>query len=123
RTAIREARLNAKLNNVANAVEFYEGSVEETLRRSASVRPDVVVMNPPREGAGRDVAGLVAGLGAGKIVYASCNPSTFAREAAVMMSRGYELESVTMIDQFPNTYHIELVGVLRVNTGSDTSFP
>lgn len=112
RTAIRQARFNAELNNVTN-VEFFEGGVEETLRRSANVRPNVVVLNPPREGASRAVAGLVAGLGAGKIVYVSCNPSTFAREAAVMMARGYELESVTMVDQFPNTYHIELVGVLR----------
>jgi 23S rRNA (uracil1939-C5)-methyltransferase len=111
RSAIRQARLNAKLNNVQN-VEFYEGSVEETLRKSPEVRPNVVVMNPPREGAGKDVAGLVAGLGPEKIVYASCNPSTFAREAAVLMGRGYELKSVTMVDQFPNTYHIELVAVL-----------
>src|SRR5206468_10920668 len=107
------ARLNAKLNDVRN-VEFFEGSVEETLRQSADVRPNVVVLNPPREGAGRDVAGLVAGLHAKKIVYVSCNPSTFAREAAVMMARGYELESVTMVDQFPNTYHIEMVGVFQM---------
>ena len=111
RTAVKQARLNAKLNNVAN-VEFFEGGVEETLRQSAEVKPDVIVMNPPRAGAGRDVAGLVAGLGASRIVYASCNPSTFAREAAVMITRGYALESVTMVDQFPNTYHIELVAVL-----------
>ena len=112
RTAIKQARLNAKLNNVGN-VEFFEGSVEETLRRSAEVKPDVVVLNPPREGAGREVAGLVAGLGARKVVYVSCNPSTFAREAAVMIARGYRVESITMVDQFPNTYHIELVSVLR----------
>ena len=109
RAAIKQARLNAKLNNVDNA-EFFEGSVEETLRKSPDVRPDVVVLNPPREGAGRDVAGLVAGLKARKIVYVSCNPSTFAREAAVMVGKGYGLESVTMVDQFPNTYHIEMVG-------------
>ena len=111
RNAIRQARLNAKLNEVRN-VEFYEGSVEETLRKSPDVRPDVVVMNPPREGAGKEVAGLVAGLRPEKIVYASCNPSTFAREAAVLIARGYELQGITMVDQFPNTYHIEMVGVL-----------
>jgi len=112
RTAVEQAGLNAKINNVAN-VKFFEGSVEKILRKSADVRPDVVVLNPPREGAGRDVAGLVAGLGAARIVYVSCNPSTFAREAAVMIASGYKLESVTMVDQFPNTYHIELVGVFR----------
>ena len=116
RTAIKQARLNAKLNDARNA-RFFEGSVEETLRKSADVRPDVVVLNPPRDGAGRDVAELVAGLRPKKIVYVSCNPSTFAREAAVMMAHGYKLENLTMVDQFPNTYHIELVGVLQKEGG------
>jgi len=117
RAALKQARLNARLNGVANA-EFYEGSVEETLRNSPEVRPNVIVMNPPREGAGKNVAALVAGLRAEKIVYASCNPSTFAREAAVLVGRGYELRGVTMVDQFPNTYHIEMVGVLERESGA-----
>jgi 23S rRNA (uracil1939-C5)-methyltransferase len=111
RTAIKQARLNAKLNNVTN-VEFFEGDVEETLKQSANVRPEVVVLNPPRAGAGKEVATQVAKLEAKRIVYASCNPSTFAREAAVMIASGYKLEGVTLVDQFPNTYHIEMVGVL-----------
>ena len=58
------------------------------------------------------MARLVAGLGARQIVYVSCNPSTFASEAAAMVGKGYALESVTLVDQFPNTYHIEMVAVL-----------
>jgi 23S rRNA (uracil1939-C5)-methyltransferase len=112
RPAIRQAQLNAKLNNVTNA-EFYEGSVEEILRKSPDIWPNVVVLNPPREGAGKETAGLVAGLRPEKIVYASCNPSTFAREAAVLLARGYELRGVTLVDQFPHTYHIEMVGVFE----------
>jgi 23S rRNA (uracil1939-C5)-methyltransferase len=115
RISVKQAKVNEQLNQKSNEVrnvEFFEGDVEETLKRSKDVRPDVVVMNPPRAGAGREVAGLVAGLGARKIVYVSCNPSTFAREAATMMGKGYALESVTMVDQFPNTYHIEMVAVL-----------
>ncbi len=111
RVAVRQARLNARLNNVST-VKFFEGDVEETLRRSADVRPDVVVLNPPREGAGHHAAELVADLNAAKIVYVSCNPSTFAREAAQLMKRGYALQDVAMVDQFPDTYHIELVAVL-----------
>jgi 23S rRNA (uracil1939-C5)-methyltransferase len=111
RISVKQAKVNASLNEVKN-VEFFEGDVEETLKRSKDLKPDVVVLNPPRTGAGREVAGLVAGLNARKIVYVSCNPSTFAREAAAMMGKGYALESVTMVDQFPNTYHIEMVAVL-----------
>lgn len=117
RIAVRQARLNASLNDVRN-VEVFEGDVEETLKRSKDVQPDVVVLNPPRTGAGRQTAELVAGLGARKIVYVSCNPSTFAREAAAMLAKGYQLESVTMVDQFPNTYHIEMVAVLVLGVSS-----
>jgi 23S rRNA (uracil1939-C5)-methyltransferase len=110
RTAVKQARVNAGLNSAANA-EFFEGVVEETLKNSPELRPDLLVMNPPRTGAGRDVAALAGGLGAQRLLYVSCNPSTFAREAPVIVSKGYELESITLVDQFPNTYHIEMVAV------------
>jgi len=113
RTAVKQARLNATLNRVTN-VEFFEGGVEEALKNSPDLRPDLVVMNPPRTGAGREVAGLAAGLKAKRLVYVSCNPSTFAREAPLVTERGYKLESLTMVDQFPNTYHIEMVAVFSL---------
>src|SRR5688572_628996 len=112
RTAVSQARLNARLNDVTGT-EFFEGSVEESLKSSPDLRPDAVVMNPPRTGAGRDAAGLVAGLGAERLVYVSCNPSTFAREAPVILARGYALDSITLVDQFPNTFHIEMVAAFR----------
>jgi 23S rRNA (uracil1939-C5)-methyltransferase len=116
RTAVKQARLNARLNNVTNA-EFFEGSVEESLRASPDLRPDVVVLNPPRVGAGRAVAGLIAGLRAERIIYVSCNPSTFAREAVTFLGAGYTLEDIVFVDQFPNTYHIELIGAFRKSGG------
>lgn len=112
RTAIKQAQLNARLNGVANA-EFFEGEVDDALRHSPDIRPDLIVMNPPRVGAGREVAGLAAGLGASRVLYVSCNPSTFARETPVILAGGYTLESITLIDQFPNTYHIELAALFR----------
>ena len=111
-TAAKQARLNSKLNSTAN-IEIFEGPVEELLRASPDVRPDLIVMNPPRAGAGREVAGLVAGLGAERVIYVSCNPSTFAREVPVLTAKGYTLREITLVDQFPNTYHIELVAVFR----------
>lgn len=110
RTAVKQARLNARLNKIAN-IEIHEGGVEDALRASPDVRPDLIVMNPPRAGAGREVAEMVARLGAERVVYVSCNPSTFAREAPVVIAQGYTLRNITMVDQFPNTYHIEMVGV------------
>ena len=106
--AIEQARVNAKLNKVTN-VEFFEGQVESTLNRSRSLRPDMVVLNPPRSGCGRTTAKLIAELKARTILYISCNPATFAREAVVILNEGYALRQLRMVDQFPNTYHIELI--------------
>jgi tRNA/tmRNA/rRNA uracil-C5-methylase (TrmA/RlmC/RlmD family) len=70
-------------------------------------------LNPPRAGAGREVAKRVAELKAQRIVYVSCNPSTLGREAAILTSNGYQLRSLTLVDQFPNTYHIETVALFE----------
>jgi len=112
RTAVKQARLNAQLNKVGNT-SFFEGAAEVTLKSSPELRPDFIVMNPPRTGAGRELAGMVAGLEAERLVYVSCNPSTFAREASVILARGYALDAITLVDQFPNTYHIEMVAVFK----------
>jgi 23S rRNA (uracil1939-C5)-methyltransferase len=116
RIAVKQAQLNARLNGVTNA-EFFEGPVEDALRGSPDLRPDLLVMNPPRAGVGQEVARLAAGLGAERLLYVSCNPSTFAREVPVILAGGYSLEGLTLIDQFPNTYHIELVAVFSRKTG------
>jgi 23S rRNA (uracil1939-C5)-methyltransferase len=112
RIAVKQAWLNATLNHVTN-VEFIQAPVEEALRGSPDVRPDLVLMNPPRTGAGREVATMAAGLGAERIVYVSCNPTTFARELPIIAGHDYTLQDITIVDQFPNTYHIELVAAFR----------
>jgi tRNA/tmRNA/rRNA uracil-C5-methylase (TrmA/RlmC/RlmD family) len=104
--------VNAGLNRVTNA-EFFEGEVEEALKNSPDLRPDLIVLNPPRTGAGREGARLAAGLGAERLVYVSCNPSTFAREAPIIVGNGYVMESLTLVDQFPDTFHIESVAMFR----------
>jgi 23S rRNA (uracil1939-C5)-methyltransferase len=112
RIAVRQARTNARLNGAGDA-QFFESAVEESLKDSPDVKPDLILMNPPRAGAGRNVAKQVAELKADRIVYVSCNPSTLGREAAVLTSHGYELRSLTLVDQFPNTYHIESVALFQ----------
>jgi 23S rRNA (uracil1939-C5)-methyltransferase len=110
--SIKQAEVNARLNNAPN-VQFFKGDVEETLRTSPEVKPDLIVLNPPRTGAGRDVAKRIASLKADRIVYVSCNPSTLGREATVLAEHGYRLGSLTLLDQFPNTYHIETIAVFH----------
>ena len=112
RGAVRQAQENAHINERWN-LRFLEGQVDRTLR-SASVKPDVVVLDPPRAGCGAKTALRLTELGPQRVVYVSCNPSTFAREASVFLSHGYELRRITLVDQFPNTYHIEMVGLFEL---------
>ncbi len=106
--AVRYGRENVQMNKVSN-LRFVVGDVIATLK-AADSRPDVVVLDPPRAGCGVIGAQQIARLKPRRIVYVSCNPSTFAREARTFVSAGYELKQVTLIDQFPNTYHSEMVG-------------
>ena len=112
RTAVRQARENARANKTWQ-LRFVEGQVDTALRGS-DLKPDVVLLDPPRAGCGVKAAEQIAALGPRRIVYVSCNPSTFAREAAVLVAKDYVLRRVALVDQFPNTYHVELAGLFEV---------
>jgi len=73
-------------------------------------RFDAVVLDPPRAGA-REQAGTLAASGAGRIVYVSCNPATFARDARALIDGGYRLERIRPVGQFRWSTHVELVGL------------
>lgn len=73
---------------------------------------DAVLLNPPRAGAQEQMAALAAS-GPGKIVYISCAPASFARDASVLIAAGYKLDCVTPVDQFLFSHHIESVGVFQ----------
>jgi 23S rRNA (uracil1939-C5)-methyltransferase len=107
RAAVRQARDNATANKT-QSIRFVDGQVDTALR-GAKLNPDVVVLDPPRAGCGLKVAEQIAAMKPKRIVYISCNPATFAREAGKLG----KLKKLTLIDQFPNTYHIELVGVFE----------
>jgi 23S rRNA (uracil1939-C5)-methyltransferase len=72
-------------------------------------RFDAVVFDPPRAGAAAQAAALAAAK-VGRVVAVSCNPATFARDAATLVAGGYRLRSVVPVDQFRHTPHVELVG-------------
>jgi len=111
-SAVENARENAKKNGIINA-SFYLGSVEERLA-SLEEKPDTVIVDPPRSGLGEKVVELVAEFKAGRIVYVSCNPTSFARDAAWLEGRGYRLKTVTPVDMFPQTSHVELVALFEL---------
>ena len=112
RTAVRLGQQNVRINQTWQ-LRFAEGQVNASLRGSA-LHPNVVVLDPPRAGCGTETADQIIGLQPKRIVYVSCNPATFAREAATFIAKGYELKRVTLVDQFPNTFHIELIASFEV---------
>lgn len=73
---------------------------------------DLVVLDPPRSGAGREVAAALAGLGARAIAYVACDPAALARDLAAFAAAGYRLETLRAFDLFPNTHHVECVALL-----------
>ena len=92
------------------AVSVVDYLREAVIRRE---RPDLVVMDPPRAGAGVEVCGLLARMQVPQIVYVSCDPTTLARDLRVMVDSGYNLAELHLVDLFPQTFHLETVAVLR----------
>ncbi len=86
----------------------------EFLRKPAKVKPDLVVVDPPRAGLGKEVCSLLADAGAASIVYVSCDPTTLARDLQLLL-QFYSLEKVHLVDLFPQTFHMETVVLLKRN--------
>jgi 23S rRNA (uracil1939-C5)-methyltransferase len=82
-------------------------------RNTKAQRPDLVVVDPPRTGLGAETTNLLASISAPAIVYVSCDPATLARDLKALTSSGYLIESVTLADLFPQTFHLETVVELR----------
>jgi 23S rRNA (uracil1939-C5)-methyltransferase len=79
------------------------------LHATARERPGLIVLDPPRAGLGAEAATLLARIPADRVVYVSCDPTTLARDLAILTRDGFRIESIDMIDLFPQTFHIETV--------------
>jgi 23S rRNA (uracil1939-C5)-methyltransferase len=77
--------------------------------RGAKLRPDLVVVDPPRAGLGDRVARSLAQMGAPRLIYVSCDPATLARDLVTLTGAGYGVAQAHLVDLFPQTYHIESV--------------
>jgi 23S rRNA (uracil1939-C5)-methyltransferase len=96
-------------------VELYEATAEQVLG-SLDLRPDAVLVDPPRAGLGRDVTAGILALRPRLIVYVSCDPATLGRDAGQLVAGGYQLAHITLFDAFPQTYHIESISAWAAAT-------
>jgi 23S rRNA (uracil1939-C5)-methyltransferase len=112
--AVRIALENAEINKVSN-VTFFEGNVKDFLASEDVARKpfDIVVIDPPRAGLHPKALKRVIKVSPEKLLYISCNPATFARDAKEITAGGYDLPKVIPVDMFPHTKHIELVGLFH----------
>ncbi len=89
--------------------------VLDFLRGNASgPKPDLIAMDPPRTGLGEETVSLLGRIAAPALTYVSCDPATLARDLRGLLQYGYAIESITLVDLFPQTYHLESVVHLRV---------
>ena len=108
-SAVADAEKNCRKNGISNC-RFIMGDIRKCLSQITQP-PDVLIIDPPRAGMHKDVVKQVLELGAGRMVYVSCNPATMARDLQ-MMRDSYRLDEVQPVDMFPHTYHVEAVAKL-----------
>lgn len=117
--AIEDAKKNARENGIRNA-EFIVGDCTKVMPRlyKQGVRPDVVVVDPPRAGCTPVVLETFANMKPQRIVYVSCNPATLARDVEILDGLGYKCEKVQPVDMFSHSSHVESVALInRVEKG------
>lgn len=112
--AVADAGVN--LDHTEN-VELYQGLAEAILADLADQAFDVAVLDPPRSGSEPAVVDALAAIRPNRIVYVSCDPATFARDARRLGQTGYRLQTVQPVDMFPQTFHVETVSLLELKTG------
>jgi len=121
--AVKDALQNTELNKITN-FEIIEGDVGKVITHLMSqedfVRPDAVIVDPPRAGLDPLALHHLKTLLPKKIVYISCNPYTQAENITELKKAGYQLKLIQPIDQFPHTHHIENIALLSLPTENDS---
>ncbi|MGL5823433.1 MAG: class I SAM-dependent RNA methyltransferase, partial [Nocardioides sp.] len=116
RSACRHAQEN--LTNASSATRIVRGDVAEVLATGIDEPFDLVVLDPPREGAKRAVVAQVADRAPRAVAYVACDPAALARDVAVFAEHGYHLAGLRVFDLFPMTHHVECVALLT-KSGAD----
>lgn len=115
-TAYRDLRKNLRDSGGetvrSTTLEFLR-SASLSIVRGHEPAPDLIILDPPRAGAGADVCRLLARCNPSRIVYVSCDPATLGRDLTVLIQSGYRLDRLQLVDMFPQTYHLETIAMLR----------
>ena len=111
--AIDDAKVNAKLNHITNA-EFICGDAAKAALEleNRSLRPDCVLIDPPRKGCDASLLQTLVRMAPERIVYVSCDPATRARDCAILSENGYTVKNAVPFDMFPRCAHVETVVLL-----------
>lgn len=108
--AVVAANENAKRNHLENCT-FLAGDVLKMVDELEE-RPDLIIVDPPRDGIHPKAIGKIIAFGAPEIVYVSCKPTSLARDLEIFQQEGYQVERVKLMDMFPRTVHVETVCLL-----------
>ena len=113
--AVEDGRLNS---GFLENVRYRKGMVDQVLPQ-LTPPPEVVVLDPPRSGCERGVIASLLAQAPRLIAYVSCDPATLARDARLLVDGGYRLDSLRLVDMFPQTYHIESLAIFARNVGHE----
>lgn len=107
--AIKDANINKELNNIEN-ISFVCGDVGRLI--NTDYKQDVLIVDPPRSGLDKKTRKVILDNGYKRVVYVSCDPMTLVRDLSELSVR-YDIKDVTLVDMFPNTYHVESIVLLE----------
>ena len=112
--AVRDAKINAGLNGIKNA-QFYcaDASQAAQMLKEQGIKPDVIVLDPPRKGCSQELVKTVSEMQPDRVVYVSCDPATLARDLEILDKLGYKAEKVQPVDMFIASSHIECVTIIN----------
>jgi 23S rRNA (uracil1939-C5)-methyltransferase len=115
KSAIEDATRNAVINGIGNTI-FHKVNLDTYFKKGRNLddypTPDVLILDPPRSGVHKNMVKSLPKFGSQRIVYVSCNPTTQARDLIQLIHWGWKLQSMTLVDMFPHTPHIETVALL-----------
>ena len=109
--AVEAARQNAALNGLENCV-FIAGDVLKVIDEIEE-KPDVIVLDPPRDGIHPKALKKIIDYQVDRIVYISCKPTSLARDLEILIDGGYRMERAVAVDQFPGTVHVETIVLIQ----------
>lgn len=110
---VARGRENAAANDLTNidffAADLTQSSIDKLIQKAG--RPDAILLDPPRDGA-REICEQLGTLKRARVLYVSCNPATFARDARILVDKGYKLQRFGVMEMFPQTSHLETMALL-----------